>query len=75
VSDKPYRITGNGVCLVASAEPVRITVYAVDGRMLSDRTLPSVADGELLGWDALGLSAGIYILRIGQQSEKVAVRF
>lgn len=75
VSDKPYRITGNGVCLVASAEPVRITVYAVDGRMLSDRTLPSVADGDLLGWDTLGLSAGIYILRIGQQSEKVAVRF
>ncbi|MDE6120947.1 MAG: T9SS type A sorting domain-containing protein [Muribaculaceae bacterium] len=56
----------DGRVIIVSAEASPYAVYAVDGRML--------ASGEVLDRTVLELPAGVYIVTVGSDSFRVAVR-
>lgn len=70
---KPYRLYRDGILFTEQAGRTRIVLTSPDGIVRYDATVETTP-GSRIEWQATGVPAGLYIVRIGSHGEKVLVR-
>lgn len=70
---KPYRLYRDGILFTEQAGRTRIVLTSPDGIVRYDATVEATP-GSRIEWQATGVPAGLYIVRIGSHGEKVLVR-
>lgn len=70
--EKPYRLYRDGILFTEQSEATAIVLTSPDGIVRYRATVEAVP-GTRIEWQASGVPAGLYILRIGNHSEKILV--